>query len=140
MADNDTLLVSADKLVTAFNATTERAFWSARMAGTGRAPLVRFASRSSMVELTYYPDGRFLVNFNKVSCVWGDYMYAIHNAIHQVMSAAKAAGLAMPAPLDDDDGVVRIEYDPVEKQTWATLAKLADDWDQQQENAFKVLM
>lgn len=130
-------LIEADAMVLAFNATTERNYWHAKLSSTARVPHVIFSSRSAMLELRYFPDGRFLLAFQKTSCAFGDFMMSVHKSIQQIMQAMKASGLPVACPLDDGDGVVRLEFNPVTKEVWAHVALTSDNW--QETEGFKVL-
>jgi hypothetical protein len=117
-----------DEIAMIFNGSTERKYWDAKVGG-GRLPVVYFRSASSMVELTYYPQSKvFAIAFTKVQCSFGDFMYAAHSALTAVVRALKAGGYPVEAPIEADDGVVRMEYDPRVKTAYVSLAKLGDDW------------
>lgn len=119
----------ADDIAVSFNSATERTYWRASVVGARGIPAVAFKSRSSMIELTYYVnDGRFAVSFAKTSCSFGDFMSATHKALRTVLTALKACGHATPAPLDDLDGELRIQYNPRLKVSYVSLACLDDDW------------
>lgn len=134
-----TPILQADDMVLAFNATTERKHWKARVSGTAALPAVNFNSRTSMVTLTYYPvNGRFAISYSKLSCAFGDFMASAYSALSQVLIALKAAGHLIEAPFDEQDGVLRLEYDPRTKQAYVCLAKLADDWLEYADASFKV--
>lgn len=133
-----TPLLTADSITQAFNATTDRNNWKARVGGTNSVPLVKFVSKTSMVELTYYVlSGKFAIHYTKVSCAFGDFTASAYSALSQVLLALKASGHDVQAPLDARDGVLRLEFDPTTKQTHVHLAKLEDDWIDSQEDSFK---
>lgn len=124
-----TPMMEADDIAHAFNSTTERKYWKATVGGTRSLPTVYFKSRSAMVELTYYPaTRRFAVTFNRATCAFGDFMGSTAKALAIVLSALKAAGHDVGAPLDDTDGTLRLEFDPKTKVAYASLARLSDDW------------
>lgn len=121
--------MEADEIAHSFNATIERKYWKATVGGTRTVATVYFKSRSAMVELTYYPASRrFAVTFNRATCAFGDFMGSTHKALAVILSALKAAGHDVGAPLDDTDGTLRVEFDPKTKVAYVTLAKLGDDW------------
>jgi hypothetical protein len=137
---SNTPLMAADDMAMAFNTTAERNRWIARVAGTRTVPHVKFSSTTNMIDLFYYPQsGRFAVTFSKATCAWGDFMASTRAALATVLQALKAAGYEVTAPLDDKDGMLRVEFDPGTKQTYVSLAKLDDDWREYAEIAFKEL-
>lgn len=124
-----TPMMQADALAQAFNASTARENWKAHVGGTRTLPTVIFKSRTGMVELTYYTaSNSFGVVFQRATCAFGDFMGATHRSLLTVLTALKASGHDVAAPLELDDGVVRIQFDPKTKQAYASLANMADDW------------
>lgn len=124
-----TPLMDTQEIAQAFNAATERQNWKAYVGGSRTVPTVIFKSRSAMVELTYYPSsGAFAVLFSKATCAFGDFMASAHRAVLTVLTALKASGYPVSAPLDDNDGVMRTEYDPRTKVTYVSIARLDDAW------------
>jgi hypothetical protein len=92
-------------------------------------PTVIFKSRTVMIELTYYAaSNTFSVAFSRATCAWGDFMSAIHRSLLTVLTALKASGYDVAAPLDLEDGVARCQYDPRSRVTYVSLAQLTDDW------------
>lgn len=113
-----------------FNASADRRNWRAVQGGTRTLPTVIFKSATSMIELTYYTQtGVFGVVFTKANCAWGDFNLSIHKALLTILSALKACGHDVRAPLEPDDGVLRTQYDPRTKTTFASIAMLDDDWE-----------
>jgi hypothetical protein len=124
-----TPIMEADMLAQAFNGTAERSYWVARVGGSPRMPTVKFTSRSAMIELVYHIETkRFSVVFRKTQCAFGDFLGGIHRALTQVHQGMKAAGLPVVAPLDENDGNVRIEYDFTTKEAYVKLTNLSDAW------------
>ena len=133
-----TPLLEADEMAMAFNTVAERLYWKATLGSLNRVPTVHFTSKSSMVKLTYYPaNKRFAITFTKVSCAFGDFMASAYSSLAHVLLALKAAGYDLAAPLDNSDGVLRVEFDPVTKESYVQLAKLDDDWQEYAEPVFK---
>jgi len=121
--------MQADELAQTFNAATERQNWRAYVGGTRNLPTVIFKSKTAMVELTYYTESNtFAVAYFKATCSFGDFMGSSHRALLTVLTALKASGHPVSAPLDLDDGVLRIEYDPKTKTASVSLAAIGDDW------------
>lgn len=126
-----TPMMEADAMAQAFNACTERENWKAQVGGTRTLPTVIFKSRTVMVELTYYTTSNvFGVVFTKATCAFGDFMGATHRSILTVLTALKASGHDVAAPMELDDGVVRIQFDPKTKEAYVSLANMDDDWQQ----------
>lgn len=124
-----TPMMQAGDLAQAFNAATERQSWKAYVGGTRNLPTVIFKSRTAMVELTYYTASNiFAVAFTKATCSFGDFMAAAHRSVLTVLTALKASGHRVSAPMELDDGVVRIEYDPRSKVAYVSVAMTGDDW------------
>jgi hypothetical protein len=124
-----TPMMGADDLAQAFNAATERKYWKAILGGSRGMPTVIFKSRSSMVELTYYTQSNvFAVTYSKATCAFGDFMQSAYAALGTVLTALKATGHPVSAPLGEGEGVLRVEYDAKLKTAYVTLAKLGDDW------------
>ena len=124
-----TPLIRADELAQDFNTCADRGYWVARVGGTHSAPTVKFVSRSNMCEIVLdFKLNRFEVTYRKTSCAWGDFMASLRKAVSQILAAMKATGYAVPAPLDDFDGLLRVEFDPKSKATYVTLAGMEDDW------------
>jgi hypothetical protein len=121
--------IKADELAQDFNTCADRGYWVARVGGTHSAPTVKFASRSNMCELVLdFKANRFEITYKKTSCAWGDFTASMRKAVSQVLQAMKATGYPVEAPLDDIDGLLRIEFDPKSKRTYVTIADMADDW------------
>lgn len=126
-----TPMMKADELAQAFNAATERQNWRAYVGGTRNLPTVIFKSKSAMVELTYFTENNtFQVAYFKATCSFGDFMGSSHRSLLTVLTALKASGYPVSAPLELDDGVLRIEYDPKTKTASIALAGVGDDWQQ----------
>lgn len=133
-----TPLLTADDIVQSFNIAVERKYWKARLGSAAKVPTVHFNSVSSMVQLVYYPENqRFAITFSKVSCAFGDFMASTYSALSQILTALKACGHEVAAPLDDLDGWLRIEFCAATKQAYVSLAKLDDDWLEYSEPTFK---
>lgn len=124
-----TPMMKADELAQAFNAAAARENWRAYTGGTRTMPTVIFKSKTAMVELTYFVETKnFLVAFSKATCSFGDFMGATARSLMAVLTALKASGYDVPAPMELDDGVVRIQFDPKTKQAYVSLANMDDDW------------
>lgn len=124
-----TPLMQADDLAHAFNTVRERQYWNASTGGSRNLPTVLFKSRSAMVELTYYTQSNtFAVTFSKVTCSFGDFTSSAYKAMVAVLTTLKAAGYPVEAPVEGDEGVLRIEFDPRTKVAYCSLAKLDDPW------------
>lgn len=124
-----TPMMQADELAQAFNACTERQNWKAYVGGTRNLPTVIFKSKTGMVELTYYTSANvFGVVFMKATCAFGDFMQAAHRSVLTVLTALKASGHNVAAPMELDDGVVRIQFHPKTKEAYVSLANIEDDW------------
>jgi len=133
-----TPMMQADQIAQEFNATAERNYWRAAIAGTRTAPTVNFNSRSSMVQITYYPlSGAFTLTFNRANCSFGDFVASAFRSLSQVLQALKAAGMDIDAPLDDNC-TMRMAYDGATKQTTIHMAKSASDWTDVLPLSFKV--
>lgn len=127
-----------DEIAHAFNLSTDRKYFKAVKSGTRALPTVTFNSRTSMVKLTYFPQGeRFVVSFSKVTCAFGDYMISAYSALSTVLAAMKAAGMENAAPLDAKDGVLRLQFDPRTKESYVEIALTDDDWRDYGELSFK---
>lgn len=121
--------MEADELAQAFNAATERENWKAWVGGTRNLPTVIFKSKTAMVELTYYTaSNTFAIVFQKATCAFGDFMLSAHRSLLTVLTALKASGHQVSAPVELDEGVLRIEYDPRTKEALVSLANVGDDW------------
>ena len=125
-----TALIEADDMAVSFNAVPERNYWRASaVSSRSTGPYVLFKSRSSMIELSFHMDSkRYSVAFTKVACSFGDFTSSTYKALTVIMSALKAAGFPVGCPVDDQDGVLRMEFDPRTKLTYVTLAKTDDEW------------
>jgi len=124
-----TSLMDADELAHTFNAVRERQYWTAVVGGTRTLPTIIFKSRSAMVELTYYTESKtFAVSFTKATCSFGDFMASTYKSLVAVLTAFKAAGLDTAAPVEGDEGVLRVEYDPKTKTAYVSLARMDDEW------------
>lgn len=133
-----TPFMQADEIMDAFNASADRQYWRAHLAGTRTKPMVSFVSRSSMVcflynVLTY----KWTVSFNKTHCAFGDFMASTQRSFGQLLRGLKAGGLHFHAPLDDT-ARLRAEYDPDLKETFVHMAMDGDDWTDTMEIVFKV--
>jgi hypothetical protein len=129
-----------DMIADGFNGSTERQYWRASVGGTVNKPAVYFNSRSSMVIVIYRPDdGVFQLRFSRTACPFGDYLHSGDRALRQVLQAFKATGLDIACPLDEADGVMRLEFDPVTKEATVHIAKHGDDWLDTDPMSFKVL-
>jgi hypothetical protein len=130
--------MQADDLALEFNSANKRKYWKATVGGTPALPVVYFKSRSSMVELTYYPhSNRFAIAYTRVSCSFGDFLASAHKALEVILSALKAAGHQVSIPLDSRDGLLRVEYDPAIKVAYVALANLDDAWQEYETIPFK---
>lgn len=126
-----TPMMQTDAMAQAFNACTERENWKAVVGGTRTAPTVIFKSRTVMLELTYHATyNAFTVVFTKATCAFGDFMGAVHRSLLTVLTALKASGHDVAAPMELDDGVTRIQFDPKTKEAYVSLANMDDDWQQ----------
>lgn len=135
-----TALMDANDVVMAFNTVTDRKGWKAVIAGARVAPQVKFTSQSQMVEVYLHTTtSRVSVTFTKMACAWGDYIGAARRGLFAVLTALKAAGYPVAAPLSEDDGTMRMEYDLASKLTYIWLANLDDDWTQYEDKPFKAL-
>jgi len=124
-----TPMMEADALAQAFNACTQRENWKAYVGGTRNLPTVIFKSKTAMVELTYFTaSNTFGVVFTRATCSFGDFMGAAHRSLLTVLTALKATGHNVAAPMELDDGVTRIQFDPKTKEAYVSHAKLDDDW------------
>lgn len=137
-APNMTPLMVADDIAHAFNATHDKDYWRATVGGSRAMPTVNFNSRSSMVTLSYNPANRtYTITFQRTQCAFGDFMASAHRSLQQVMVALKAAGLPVVAPISEDEGLLRVQYDPTTKQALVSIAGMRDDWPEVPAASFK---
>jgi hypothetical protein len=125
----ETELAKVDAIAQDFNMVDERKYWKAQVGGTRIQPCVFFKSRSSMIEISYFPaTEKFIADFTKVSSAFGDYMAGLHKALATILGALKAAGYTVAMPLNARDGVLRIEFNPSVKTASIMLAHVSDTW------------
>lgn len=142
--DNPTIeltpMMEAIELVQTFNNCMDREGWRTVLAGTRERPAVKFSPRSLMADITLdWQTKRFTVSFSKMACAWGDYITAARRALFVVLTTLKATGSPVEAPLSDDDGTLRIEYNSATKETYIWCAALTDAWKPEAESPFKAL-
>lgn len=133
-----TNLMRADEVANGFNTVTERKYWRASIGGSRVYPEVHFNSRASMVCVVYrIASDDFTVTFNRSNAAFGDFLASVHRSMSQVLAGLKAAGLPFAAPLDET-AVLRLEYDPRNKDAVIHMARTGDDWPAVEPLPFKV--
>lgn len=133
-----THLMRADEIAHSFNSVVERKYWRASVAGSRHVPEVHFNSRSSMVRVSYrIATSDFTVTFNRANAAFGDFLASTYRSMEQVLASLKAAGLPFSVPLGDD-AVLRIEYNPRNRDTVIYIAQHGDDWPEAEPIPFKV--
>lgn len=97
--------MNAHEIANAFNGANELKAWSARPNSRPEAELVHFHSGSQLVTIVLDGmTGKFEVRFNKFHAAWGDYVRAIANSMHYILTTLKAGGLPFECP-DDPEGI-----------------------------------
>jgi hypothetical protein len=90
-----------------------------------------------MIKIVYWPsNGTYTVGFSRTACAFGDYIASIYRSMVQILTALKASGEPVEAPLDTT-GELRLKYNPATKLTEVTLAGTNDDWTSAPQIPFK---